>query len=307
MATAPWVKNARWRSTIAWATRFLQLRRQAAAGPAPVALEDLGIGVVDAQAGHHVGVQHGLPAGAATPDHHVGHHVGGRVCGEAAAGARIEAADQRLGVAQQVVVAAQHALEPREVVHREQLQMMLGDRGRAAQHRLRRVAPGLERGELQGQALRDRAGRDADGVEALQQLQRAGQLLGLDVELGRQGLQHLLQAQAQVAVAVEFLDQHGDQRPVASRAAGAGELADQVLAKGHATGRHLRVLAVVVVALAAAARTVTAPILPMIVEPARFVARHAAIGPLGRGVGPVGGRRLGAGGRGRLAGCITVE
>ena len=95
----------------------------------------------------------------------------------------------------------------------------------------RRIGRPTNGTQLQQQALRKRPGADPDRLEAVQQAERGGDLVGLDLEFLGQHCRDVLERELQVAVIVEFVDQQRDQRPVALRAACGGQLAEQVFAQ----------------------------------------------------------------------------
>ena len=146
----------------------------------PVSGEDIRVDAIQPQLRHRGLVERGGPFAAVFTYDNIRDHVVRLGLGEAGAGARIEARDQRAHAAKAGVVGVQQPLELAEIPRGKQRQVV--------QHQLQRVAA-ERRGvrqclQLQRQTLGGVACADAGGFHALQMLQRDRQLVCVDLELG---------------------------------------------------------------------------------------------------------------------------
>ena len=121
----------------------------------------------------------------------------------------------------------QQALELREVAVRQQREMTVDDLQRLGAPR-RVLGKDLE---LQPQALRAVARAHARRLEALQIVQRDLELVEIELDLGGEHLDDLLERGREIAVLVQRVDQRGDDLPVARGQVGERELLDQVIAQ----------------------------------------------------------------------------
>ena len=231
--------------------RFLQARaqaRRAAVGAAAVLADRLRIQVVDAQLGHHVGVEHDLPGASRLLHHHVGRddvRLGAR---ERAARLGLERDDQRLRFLQQRLVGAGDGHQLLQIAPREQFEVLLADDDRDRLRLAARLQP-----QLQGQALAEIACADARGLHALQPLQGAvqafEQFLALFLAVGELG-RDLFERVGEITVVVQRLDQHMQRGRVLGRQPHAGQLVAQELLQALRGG--VAVLRIELVAVAAA-------------------------------------------------------
>jgi len=189
------------------------------------------------------------PVAAHLLHHHVGHDVAGVERGVACAGPRVERLDQRLGIAQRIVVAAERLLDPGEIARGQLLEVAVYDGAREVDGR-RRLGRG-EGSELQFEAFGRLAGADPGRIEVLHMAQRDGefleQLLGVDVGVLGQHPGQLLEALGEVAVVVEGFDEEGDKRALAAGELGEGELGQQVVAQAGRRGLNFAAIDVLVV------------------------------------------------------------
>eukprot|EP01136_Pigoraptor_vietnamica_P012868 Opistho-1_new@53237 len=236
--------------------RLLQPRAQARArfgARAALLLDRLRVEVIDAQLGHHVGIEHDAPAAAGLLHDHVGHDDVGLGLGEGPAGLGLAAHDQRLRGLQQLLVGAGGGHQLLAVAPGQQLEVVLADQDRDHLRLAARPGP-----QLQRQALRQVARTDAQRLQVVQPLQRAAQaveqFLDRDVVLvAGQALGDLFQRVGQVAVLVERLDQHHHRAAVLVAQSHAAQLVAQMVLQadpGAAALHGVELVAVVVAGLA---------------------------------------------------------
>ncbi len=188
----------------------------------------VGVGAVEAHPRQRGRINDRDPAIPDLLDQHVGDHVARLRRTEAVAGARVERADQVARRVQRVLVAAGGALQPRPLAVGEQAEVAADDRrgdvaaGRVLGQRL----------QLQQQAFLERARADAGRIEALHQAQRCAEVVGLHVELGRHQRRQVLEADLEVAVVVEAVDDHVREPAVARAHPRDHQLIAQVLLQG---------------------------------------------------------------------------
>jgi hypothetical protein len=140
-------------------------------------------------------------------------------------------------------------LQARVVATRQELEVLAGDLERQRAGRMP-----AQQAQLQHQALGGRARAHARGLEILQVPQRDAELLGVDLGLRREQRRDLLQRLREIAILVERVDQHRDQRAVALADAGERELLVEVVAQRRRVGRRERAVGVVVVVRAPGGR-----------------------------------------------------
>ena len=169
------------------------------------------IGAVDAHSRQGGGVDDRHPAVARLLHDHVGHHVARLGRAEAVARPGVERADKVARVMQRVLIAMRRVLQARPLAIGEEGEVAAADRqGDVAMRRVFR-----QRMQLEAKALLERACADTRGVEALHELQRRAEVVGVHVELVGHQRRQLLEGALEVPVVVEAVDDHAGERPVA--------------------------------------------------------------------------------------------
>ncbi|MPM88974.1 hypothetical protein SDC9_136082 [bioreactor metagenome] len=190
-------------------TGFLQLASESAT-LAPILLQQVGVQLVDAQAGHSLGIERDRPFVADLADDHVGQHIAGFLAGVLRAGMGVEPADQRVCSPECVVVTISELLELREVPLGQQLQVLFNDDQCQIAFRGRR-----HRAQLESEAFLWCASAYASGFELLDMSQCDGKIVEIDVKFGRQQLEEFFEFLVQITIVVERLDDEAHQQAVA--------------------------------------------------------------------------------------------
>jgi hypothetical protein len=179
-----------------------------ARGAVALAADRLRVQVVDAQLGHHVGIELHFPDAATALHDDVGHDHARIVLPEGPAGLRIAMHDQVARLAQLCLVGAGDRAELLELATRQQVEVLPTNVG--GQRVRRRL---WLRTQLQRQALGEAACAHAGRIEALQPLERALQAFEQPVAVGHftrigriggtQALGDLFQRIGEIAIGIQ--------------------------------------------------------------------------------------------------------